>query len=60
LSDEYDTVAGFFRRRGAYGRFKALLHARGMLERWYEFENRATEEALLAWCEENGIQPVDE
>jgi len=59
LSDEYDTVAGFFRRRGAYGRFKALLHARGMLERWYEFENRAMEEALLAWCEENGIQPVD-
>ena len=59
LSDEYDTVAGFFGRRGAYGRFKALLHARGMLEQWYEFENRATEEALLAWCEENGIQLVD-
>ena len=60
LSDEYNTVVGFFGRRGAYGRFKALLHARGMLERWYEFENRAMEEALLAWCEENGIQPVDE
>jgi hypothetical protein len=59
LSDEYDTVAGFFGRRGAYGRFKALLHARDLLERWYEFENRALEEALLAWCEENGIQPVD-
>src|SRR6516165_5398334 len=59
LSDEYDTVAGFFGRRGAYGRFKALLHARGVLERWYEFENRAMEEALLTWCEENGIQPVD-
>jgi hypothetical protein len=59
LPDEYDAVAGFFRRQGAYGRFKALLHARGMLEQWYEFENRATEEALLAWCEENGIQPVD-
>jgi hypothetical protein len=28
-----------------------LLHARGMLERWYEFENRAMDEALLAWCE---------
>jgi len=59
LSDEYDTVAGFFRRRGAYGRFKALLHARGMLERWYEFENGAMEKALLAWCEANGIQSVD-
>src|SRR6516162_9037459 len=59
VSDEYDTVARFFGRRGAYGRFKSLLHARGMVEQWYEFENRATEEALLAWCEENGIQPVD-
>ena len=59
LSDEYDTVAGFFGRRGAYGQFKALLHARGMLEQWYAFENRAMEKALLAWCEENGIQPVD-
>jgi len=59
LSGEYDTIAGFFGRRGAYGRFKALLHARGMLERWDEFENLATEKALLAWCEENGIQPVD-
>ena len=58
LSDEYDTVVGFFERRGAYGRFKALLHARGMLERWYEFENRAMDEALLAWCEENGIQLI--
>jgi hypothetical protein len=59
LSDEYDTVAGFFGRREAYGHFKALLHARGMLEQWYAFENRAMEEALLAWCEENDIQPVD-
>jgi hypothetical protein len=33
LSGEYDTVAGFFGRQGACGRFKALLHARGMLER---------------------------
>jgi len=31
-----------------------------MLQRWYEFENRATAAALLAWCEENGIQLLDE
>ena len=58
LPDDYDTVAGFFRRRGAYGRFKELLHARGILQPWYEFEDRAMEKALLAWCEENGIRPV--
>ena len=59
LPDDRDTVVSCFWRRGAYGRFKELLHARGMLQRWYEFENSAMEEALLAWCEENGIQPVD-
>jgi len=59
LPDDHDTAAGFFRRRGAYGRFKQLLHARGMLQPWYEFEDRAMEKALLAWCEENGIRPVD-
>jgi hypothetical protein len=60
LPNDFDTVAGFFRRRGAYARFKDLLLARGMLERWYDYENRATEEALLAWCEENGVQAVHE
>ncbi|HEX3443950.1 MAG TPA: hypothetical protein VHS80_04480 [Chthoniobacterales bacterium] len=38
------TVAGFFRRRGAYGHFKRFLAARGALQRWYDFEERATEE----------------
>jgi hypothetical protein len=58
LPGDYHTVAGFFRRRGAYSRFKDLLEARGLLANWHEFENRATEEALLAWCAEHGIQPV--
>ena len=58
LPADHDTVTDFFRRRGAYGRFKALLDTRGMLQRWYEFEDRATEQALRAWCEESGIQLV--
>jgi hypothetical protein len=59
LPDDADTVAAFFRRRGAYRRFKELLNARGMLQQWFDFESRATEEVLRAWCEENGIQLVD-
>jgi hypothetical protein len=39
LPADYDEVAGIFRRRGAYGRFKNLLERRGRLEAWYEFEN---------------------
>jgi len=59
LPGDRDAVVGFFRRRGAYGRFKDLLHTRDKLQRWYEFEERATEKALLAWCKENGIQLID-
>ncbi len=59
MPGEYDMVADFFRRRGAYGRFKDLLNRRRLLEKWYEFEERATTAALLAWCEENGIQLVE-
>jgi Uncharacterised protein family (UPF0158) len=58
LPHDYQTVIEYFRRKGGYSRFKALLHARGALERWYEYEDRASEEALLRWCEENGIQLV--
>jgi hypothetical protein len=57
--DNYTTVAGFFRRKGAYSRFKDFLDERGLLEEWYAFEEEASELALREWCEENGIQPVD-
>jgi hypothetical protein len=58
LPKDFSTVERFFRQRGAYSRFKDLLESRGMLERWYEFENDATDRALLTWCEENGIRLV--
>jgi hypothetical protein len=60
LPEEVGTVAAFFQRRGAYARFKDLLQTEGLLTQWYEFENRAVEEALFAWCRENEIQLVDE
>ncbi len=56
LPDDYNTVASYFRRRGAYRRFKELLQSQGMLEKWYVFEEQASDAALLAWCEESNIQ----
>ena len=53
---DYETVVRFFQRRGAYSRFKDLLQTRGLLERWYDFENETTDAALFAWCVENGIE----
>ena len=55
LPDRYTDVVSFFRRRGAYARFKELLAAAGCLEEWYAFEAESTERALREWCKANEI-----
>jgi len=59
LPDEYNFVASLFRKRGAYRRFKDMLQYQGLLEKWYAFEEQASDDALLAWCEENEIKLID-
>ena len=59
LADKYEGVRQMFRSPGAYGRFKTLLETKGLLETWYEFENRRQQEALKEWCEENEVQWSD-
>jgi Uncharacterised protein family (UPF0158) len=56
LPDEWDIVREFFRRRGAYARFKEMLASHKMLDEWYSYEATSTEEALRRWCEDNGLQ----
>ena len=57
LPGDFDDVRDMFSRRGGYKKFRALLHRRkGALERWYEFEAKATERALREWCEDNSIE----
>ena len=53
--DQYDKVRSIFRRRGAYGRFKALLAERNLLERWYTFSEEQTLAALEEWCASEGF-----
>jgi hypothetical protein len=60
LPNRYADVEGFFRRRGAYARFKDLLAAQECLEKWYAFEAEATERALRQWCEANEIQCAED
>lgn len=60
LAGDYDTIARFFRKKGAYGRFKDFLHGRNLLDRWYEFEARATERTLRDWCAESDIMLAEE
>jgi len=59
LPDEYNFVASLFRKRGAYRRFKDMLQYQGLLEKWYAFEEQASDDALLAWCQENEIKLID-
>ena len=55
LPAEYEKVRSIFNRKGAYARFKFLLESAGKIEEWYKFEAKRTEEALRAWCTEQGI-----
>jgi hypothetical protein len=59
LPDDYQEVRAIFSRRGAYGRFKAFLAGRRVLDQWYDFENKAEEAALRAWCEQEGLELSD-
>ena len=55
LPDSYDTIQDYFRKRGAYARFKSLLERAGKLEAWHQYEQSAVESALRKWCEANDL-----
>ena len=55
LPDEYDEIRRIFDKRAAYARFKDLLQRKNALDRWYDFEAKATEAALREWCDLNEI-----
>ncbi len=56
IPEEFDYVRGIFSRSGAYRRFKDFLARRGLLHKWYDFEEKRIREALLTWCKRNGIE----
>src|SRR5437016_14611390 len=39
----YNRIEGFFRHRGAYGRFKELLVWEAYVDKWYAFDSESTE-----------------
>ena len=58
--DEYcpgdtEKISAYFRKSGAYGKFKDLLEQRHLFETWYEYERNRVEVALLQWAEDNSI-----
>ena len=59
LPVDFDEVQYIFNKSGAYRKFRALVTRRNVLERWYEFEAKATERALRDWCELHSITLTD-
>jgi hypothetical protein len=55
LPADFGTVVGYFKRPGAYVRFKGLLEQRGLLQAWFDQEKSETEARLRAWLEAQEI-----
>ena len=55
LPNNVSDIYSIFSSRGAYSAFKEVLEDRGLLEKWYEYEQEATQKALLQWSNEVGI-----
>jgi len=55
LPDSVEKVDSFFRKKGAYSKFKDLIDAKGLLDKWYAFEEEEQNKALREWCQDNDI-----
>jgi len=55
LPDSVEKVNSFFRKKGAYSKFKDLIDAKGLLDKWYAFEEEEQNKVLREWCKDNNI-----
>ncbi len=55
LPEEAGKIESIFYKKGAYSKFKSILEGKGMIDKWYKYENEAQENALREWCKFNGI-----
>ncbi len=56
IPEDFDKVYSIFQSKGAYARYKSLLENKGILEKWYEFEQVALKVSIVEWCNEQGIK----
>ena len=55
LPDNLEKVNSFFHKKGAYSKFKNLLEVKGLIDKWYTFEEAEQKNALMEWIKENDI-----
>ena len=56
IPEELDRIYAYFRSRGAYSRYKDFLNEKGILDKWYKFEDKRQRAALIEWCQDNSIE----
>ena len=59
MPDDYGRVQNIFSRRSAYAYYRDLLAERGILDKWYTYENSATQRAVREWCADEGVELED-
>jgi len=60
LAERYGEIRDFFRKPGAYARFKSVLDAADQLDAWHAYEARGIEDALRGWAALQGVEVVDD
>lgn len=56
LPEHLDDVYEIFSRKGAYARFKALLHSLDKMDAWYAYEEQSLNKAIKDWCNLNSVK----
>jgi hypothetical protein len=51
-----DALLQAIRGRGAFRRFREVIHERGVAEAWYAFRQQAFEDIAIDWLESNGVE----
>ena len=46
--------------KGAFRRFKDVVHSLDLTEKWYAFKNQSLVSSARHWCEEKGLEYVDD
>ena len=56
MPNDINEIKRIFTAKGAYARYKEYLEHKGLLKKWYEYEEKHTEAELRAWCKKNKIE----
>ncbi len=55
LPQQFDYAYQIFSKRGAYRKFKLMLEEQQVTDKWYQYEQQQTEQAIKSWCDEHSI-----